>query len=178
MEVLYAELNEWAEAATGSYSVTGDFLQYIYSVPVTKNHWNIQSRCLVHEFTFTDIFNDINHGYRAAILKKNYLWLLPLYMVVATYFNYEIYFRLRLRFILLVQMKKVISMNYGSSASSWKPWRWVRLDLTFYMRDIYINSNLSPFTKFTKAAEVPSLKISSHGTSLKWSRRPSQSAQE
>ena len=81
MEVLYAELNEWAEAATGSYSVTGDFLQYIYSVPVTKNHWNIQSRCLVHEFTFTDIFNDINHGYRAAILKKNYLWLLPFYMV-------------------------------------------------------------------------------------------------
>ena len=34
-------------------------------------------------------FNDINHGYRAAILKKNSLWLLPLYMVVATYFCYE-----------------------------------------------------------------------------------------
>ena len=31
-------------------------------------------------------FNDINHGCRAAILKKDYLWLLPLYMVVATYF--------------------------------------------------------------------------------------------
>ena len=29
-------------------------------------------------------FNDINHGYRAAILKKNYLWLLPFYSVVAT----------------------------------------------------------------------------------------------
>ena len=28
------------------------------------------------------------------------------------------------------------------------------------------------------AAEAPSLKISSHGTSLKWSRRPSQSARE
>ena len=41
-EVLYAELNERAEAATGSYSVTGDSLQYIYSVPVTKNHRNIQ----------------------------------------------------------------------------------------------------------------------------------------
>ena len=26
-------------------------------------------------------FNDINHGYRAAILKKNYLWLLPFYVV-------------------------------------------------------------------------------------------------
>ena len=51
-KVLYAELKERAEAATGSYSVTGDSLQYIYSVPVTKNHRNIQSRCLVHEFSF------------------------------------------------------------------------------------------------------------------------------
>ena len=49
----YAERNERAEAATGSYSVIGDSLQYIYS-----------------------------------ILKKNYLWLLPFYMVVATYFYY------------------------------------------------------------------------------------------
>ena len=37
-ETLYAELNERAEAATSSYSVTGDFLQYIYSALVTKNH--------------------------------------------------------------------------------------------------------------------------------------------
>ena len=55
-EILYAELNERAETATGSYSVTGDSLQYIYSVPVTKNHRNIRSRCLVHEFSLTDIF--------------------------------------------------------------------------------------------------------------------------
>ena len=34
-------------------------------------------------------FNDINYGYRVAILKKNSLWLLPFYMVVATYFYYE-----------------------------------------------------------------------------------------
>ena len=55
-EVLYAELNERAEAATGSYSVTGDSLHYIYSVPMTKNHRNIRSRYLVHEFSFIDIF--------------------------------------------------------------------------------------------------------------------------
>ena len=55
-EVLYAELSERAEAATSSYSVIGDSLQYIYSVPVTKNRQNIQSRCLVHEFSFTCIF--------------------------------------------------------------------------------------------------------------------------
>ena len=34
-------------------------------------------------------FKDINHGYRAVILKKNSLWLVPFYMVVATYFYYE-----------------------------------------------------------------------------------------
>ena len=34
-------------------------------------------------------FNDINHGYIAAIMKKNYVWLLPFYMVVATYCYYE-----------------------------------------------------------------------------------------
>ena len=40
-EIFYAELNERAEAVTSSYSVTGDFLWYIYSVPVTKNPLNI-----------------------------------------------------------------------------------------------------------------------------------------
>ena len=55
-EVLYTEINKRAEVANGSYSGTGDSLQYIYSVPVSKNHRNIRSRCLVHEFSFTDIF--------------------------------------------------------------------------------------------------------------------------
>ena len=50
-KVLYAELNRRAEGATGSYSVAGNSLQYIYSVPVTKSHRNIGSRCLVHEFS-------------------------------------------------------------------------------------------------------------------------------
>ena len=34
-------------------------------------------------------FNDINHGYSAAILKKSSLWVLPSYMVVATYCYYK-----------------------------------------------------------------------------------------
>ena len=55
-DVLYAEINERAEAAPGSYSVTGYSLQYIYSVLVTKNHQKIQSRYLVHEFSLTYIF--------------------------------------------------------------------------------------------------------------------------
>ena len=88
-EVLYAELYEKVEAATGKYPVTGDFLQYIYSVFVTKNHWNIRSTCLVHEFYSHMFFNDFYHGYRAAILKIYSLCLLPFYMVVATYFYYQ-----------------------------------------------------------------------------------------
>ena len=34
----------------------------------------------------------------------------------------ELHFQFR-RFILLIKMKKAISMNYGSRTSSWKPWR-------------------------------------------------------
>ena len=51
-EVLYIELNKRVEAAIGSYSGTGDSLQYIYSVPLSS----LSSRYLVHEFSFTDIF--------------------------------------------------------------------------------------------------------------------------
>ena len=55
-ETLHAELNKRAEAATCSYSAAVDFLQYIYLVLVAKNHQKIQSKCLIHEFPFTDIF--------------------------------------------------------------------------------------------------------------------------
>ena len=54
-ETLFAELNERVEAAISSYSATGGFLQYIYSMLVDKNHLTIRSRCLAHEFSFTDI---------------------------------------------------------------------------------------------------------------------------
>ena len=40
-EAFHAELNEITKAATRSYSATGDFFQYIYSVLVTENHQNI-----------------------------------------------------------------------------------------------------------------------------------------
>ena len=55
-EALYAELDERVEAGTSSYSATGEFVQYIYSALVAKNHQKIRSRCLVHEFSFIDIF--------------------------------------------------------------------------------------------------------------------------
>ena len=58
----------------------------------------------------------------------------------------------------LVQTRKVISMNYGSSKSSWKPWRSVRLDLLLMMRDKYINSNLNPLKKFTSSSNSTEFK--------------------
>ena len=84
-EALYAELNKRAIVATSNYSAPGNFLHAC--------HW---SRCLVHEFSFTAIFNVINHGYRAATLKKNLLWLLLFYTAVGTYFYYEKVYRMML----------------------------------------------------------------------------------
>ena len=37
-QALYVEVNKRAEAAISSHSATGNFLQYLYSVLVTKNH--------------------------------------------------------------------------------------------------------------------------------------------
>ena len=45
-EALRAEINERTEAATSSYSAKVDFLQYIYSVLVAKNHYKIRLWCL------------------------------------------------------------------------------------------------------------------------------------
>ena len=87
----------------------------------------------------------------------------------------ELYFRFR-RFILLVQTKKVISMNYGRCTRDWKPWRWMRLDLILTMRDIYINPNLNPLTKFTGKSRSTQFKDILPWNSLEWSRRHSQSA--
>ena len=82
----------------------------------------------------------------------------------------ERYIRVR-RFILLVQTKKVISMNYSSSTSRWGEW-----GLTWYLRwGIYTSIPTWSHSQNSLAtAEALSLKISYHGTSLKWSRRPSQ----
>ena len=52
----------------------------LYSIFILCLYLRIRSGCLVHEFSFTYIFNNINHIYRAPILKKYSLWLLPFYM--------------------------------------------------------------------------------------------------
>ena len=68
--------NKRAEATTSGYSATGEFLQYIYSVLVAKNHQKIELRFI--NFPQQIFFNEINHGYRATF-----------YMAVATYCYYE-----------------------------------------------------------------------------------------
>ena len=57
-KALYAKLNETVEAATSSYSATGELLGYIYFVLVAKNLLKIGSRCLSHEFSLTDFFKN------------------------------------------------------------------------------------------------------------------------
>ena len=69
----------------------------------------------------------------------------------------ELYFRLRW-FILLEQMKIVISMKFGSSTSSWKSWRWMTLHSIFILRDIYFSSNLNSLTKSTSSSGSTELK--------------------
>ena len=48
-------------------------------------------------------------------------------------------------------------MNDGNSTGSSKPWRLVMLDLILTMRDIYINSNLNPLTKFASSSKSTKL---------------------
>ena len=49
-------------------------------------------------------------------------------------------------------------LQWFLSTSSRKPWRWVRLDLILKIRDIYINCNLHPLTKFTSSSRSTGFK--------------------
>ena len=61
------------------------------------------------------------------------------------------YFRFR-RFIIATHQKSDFH-ELWQHTSTCKPWRWVRLDLIFTMRDIYINSNLKILTKFIRSSK-------------------------
>ena len=86
---LYAEFNEIAEAAIISYYPTGDFLiciiLFLWPRIIRRSYQGVQ----FINFQSQVFLNDINHGCRAAIMKKNYLWLRPFYMSVASYCYYE-----------------------------------------------------------------------------------------
>ena len=70
----------------------------------------------------------------------------------------ELHFRFWRFTQMFVQMKKVISMNYSSSKSCWKPWRWVTFDLILTMKYMYISFNLNPLTKFTSSSRSTEFK--------------------
>ena len=71
----------------------------------------------------------------------------------------ELHFRLR-RFILLLQTKERVSVSYGSRTSSWKSWKWVRLN--WYLRwGIYTSIPIRTHSQNSVTArKAPSLKIS------------------
>ena len=81
-KALHAELDERAEAAISSYSAEVDFA---YNICIRCLWLRIIRRSM--NFLSQIFFNDINHGYRAAILKKSSLWLLLflwLCLIIAT----------------------------------------------------------------------------------------------
>ena len=80
--------NERAEAGTSSYSAAVNFLQCIWCLWLSIIRRSNQGVWFMN-FPSEMFFNDINHSYGAAILKKSYLWLLPSYIAVATYWYYE-----------------------------------------------------------------------------------------
>ena len=67
-------------------------------------------------------------------------------------------FYLRFKNLLYWYKQKCVFYELQQSKSSWKPCRWVRLDLIFTMRDIYINSNMNPPTKFTNSSRCTEFK--------------------
>ena len=81
-KALHAELDERVEAAISSYSAEVDFA---YNICIRCLWLRIIRRSM--NFPSQIFFNDINHGYRAAILKKSSLWLLLflwLCLIIAT----------------------------------------------------------------------------------------------
>ena len=80
-EALYATFNKRVEAATIGYSATGDFcnmfILWLWLKIISRSYLGLY---FIRNFPSQMFFNDINHGYRAAILKKTPMWLLAFHM--------------------------------------------------------------------------------------------------
>ena len=74
-------------------------------------------------FPLQIFLNDINHGYRAAILKKSYFWLLPSYMVVATNCFYEKVRRAMRTTIVSYLLKLIILIFWAKKGISGRKWK-------------------------------------------------------
>ena len=88
------------------------------------NTWAVeQRRCSRFAFVENTISN-MQNVRRANFLRSDVLFCFFSLSRIGSFTSLsELCFRFR-RFILLLQTKKVVFMNYGSSTSSWKPWRW------------------------------------------------------
>ena len=64
-------------------------------------------------------FNDINHPYRAAILQKNSLWLLPFYMAVTAYYFCDFIVR-DIKLAVYLESPRKINFNLVSEISEKK----------------------------------------------------------
>ena len=81
-------LTKREEAANSRYSATGIFYNIsILCLGLSIIRGSDQGVIFIN-FPSHILFNDININYRAALLKKNSLWLLPFYMAVAAYCYY------------------------------------------------------------------------------------------
>ena len=79
---------KYGDTATSSYSATDDFFLFILCLWQRIIRRSNQGVYFMN-YSSQIFFNDINHGYREVSLKKNSLWLLPFYAVVASYCYYE-----------------------------------------------------------------------------------------
>ena len=61
------------------------FILYLWLRIITRSDQGVQFM----NFPSQIFFNDINHDYKAALLKKNSLWLLSFYVDLASYCYYE-----------------------------------------------------------------------------------------
>ena len=85
-DVLYAELNE--ERKQPPVVILEQAILYIVFILYLCLRI-IGTSDQFMNFASQIFFNNINHGYRAVILKKYSFWLLPFYMIVPTYFYCE-----------------------------------------------------------------------------------------
>ena len=94
-------------------------------------------------------FNDINHGYRAAILKKNPLCLLPFFMAVTTYLYYENVHR-TIRTAIVSYLLKMKERNFWQN--------WIKQKRNQLLVDIFISDTKlkRKIRKILKIKEVSS----------------------
>ena len=117
--------------------------QFCFIICRTQHLWVIEQR---RYSRFTLVENTITNSPKVLLAKSLGIDKIICFISICKFSNFKnpfamitslskLYFRFR-RFVLLLQMKKVIYMSYCSSTSSSKPWRSVNLDSIIRMKDV------------------------------------------